>query len=89
MFFPSAFGFVLLQHCWVLLAPQRRDGLKSSRSWPQGRAAGLFRKADVLSYSSLQLHVQKCPLSLCMYSGSSDDMNWEVLFFHGVCNRFG
>lgn len=34
---------------WVLLAPQRRDGEKSSRSWPQGRAAGLLRKAEALS----------------------------------------
>lgn len=74
MFFPSAFGFVL-QLCWVLLALQRRGGLKSSRSWPQGRAADLFRKADAPSYSSLHLHAQKCLLSVCMYSCSADNMN--------------
>jgi len=73
VFFPSAFGFVLPQLCWLLLAPQRRDGLKSTRSWPQGRAADLFRKAGALGYSSLQRHAQKCPLPVCMYSRSADD----------------
>lgn len=68
-------GFVLLQLCWMLPALQRWVGFKSSRSWPEGHAAGLSRKADVLSYNSLQLHAQKCPLSVCMYSRSADGTN--------------